>query len=185
MRNSKQKQRELLRQYQDEQHTVNSSPSSGNIVAYFDGACEPRNPGGNMGIGATIRQAGKELFRHSSFAKAAITNSNNVAEYMAFEAILDFMILNKWTGQVVAIYGDSKLVINQMFGTWRIKDGFYVPFAKRCIPKLQQLSAAKNKITGVWINRDRNGYADELSKAELINHNVQFRIQPLHLNPSN
>ena len=159
--------------------------NNGNLVAYFDGACEPRNPGGNMGIGATIRQGGKELFRYSNFVPEGPTNSNNVAEYMAFEAILDFAIQNKWEGQKFTIYGDSKLVIEQLFGTWKMKGGFYMPYAKRCIEKLQQLRAANNRINGIWIRREQNGYADELSKAELVNRNIKFKIQPLHLDPSN
>jgi|SRR5690606_7048816 len=159
--------------------------NNGNIVCYFDGACEPKNPGGNMGIGATIRQGGKELFRHSSFVKAGPTNSNNVAEYMAFEEILNFF-LNTPNKEplVITIYGDSKLVINQMFGRWNIKFGYYVPFARSCMAKLEQLRK-HHKVNGIWIRREQNSYADELSKAELINHNVQFKIQPLSLNPAN
>lgn len=34
------------------------------------------------------------------------------------------------------------------------------------------------RITKRGIPREKNFYADELSKAELINHNVQFKIQP-------
>lgn len=154
---------------------------TGNIVAYFDGACEPRNPGGNMGIGSTIRNQGQELFQYSVFVPAKPSNSNNVAEYMAFEAILDFIISNskRFVTRTIAIYGDSKLVIEQMFGSWQMRGGFYVPFAKRCIEKLQLIHSKHNMtINGIWIRREQNGYADELSKRELINHNVEFRIQP-------
>lgn len=159
--------------------------NKGNIVAYFDGACEPRNPGGNLGIGATIRQGGKELFKHSSFVKEKPSNTNNVAEYMAFEAILDFFLEKSgFVQRTITIYGDSRLVIEQMFGTWKIKGGYYFPYAKRCIEKLNILRSFC-KVNGIWIRREQNGYADELSKAELINHNVQFKIQPLTLNPSN
>lgn len=158
--------------------------TQGNIVAYFDGACEPKNPGGNLGIGATIRQAGKELFAYSAFVPASSCNSNNVAEYMAFEAILDFIIEHNWQDQRVTVYGDSKLVVEQMFGTWRMKYGFYIPYAKRCRAKLSLLEKAGIKINGIWIPREQNKYADELSKAELVNHNVQFKIQPLTLNPN-
>lgn len=35
------------------------------IKCYFDGACEPINPYGNMGIGAVILKDNDELFKHS------------------------------------------------------------------------------------------------------------------------
>lgn len=93
------------------------SELKGNLVCYFDGACEPRNPGGNMGIGACIRCGNGELFAYSDFVPAARHNSNNVAEYMAFEKLLDFFIEKKCSNQRIFIYGDSKLVIEQMFGS--------------------------------------------------------------------
>lgn len=183
---SKQRQRELLRVYQEEQanRIRNEQSGGGNLVAYFDGACEPKNPGGNMGVGATIRKNGVELFRHSRFIPAGPTNSNNVAEYMAMQAILQFTIDQGWTNTMMTIFGDSKLVIEQLFGTWRMKGGFYIPYANDCVKKLQHLKSRNMTITGIWIRREQNSYADELSKAELINHNVNFKIQPLTLNPN-
>ena len=65
-------------------------------------------------------------------------------------------------------------VIQQMFGAWRIKFGFYVPIAKTCKAMLKQFP----HITGTWIPREKNSLADELSKAELKKAGVKFRIQP-------
>lgn len=155
-------------------------PAEADVVCYFDGCCEPINPGGNMGIGATVRKDDKEIFRHSKFVPFAKENSNNVAEYMAFEAIIDFIKGECCWIRSVQIYGDSALVINQMFGSWRMKGGRYLPYAKRCMQKLHFLKTElQMKITGSWIGRDFNSYADELSKAELLKNNVQFRIQPI------
>lgn len=189
MKKSKKEQLRLVATYlHEKQLSDNKAPANtlaeGNIVAYFDGACEPKNPGGNMGIGATIRCNGKEVFTHSQFVKAGPRNSNNVAEYMAFESILDFILKNAWQKRSFTIYGDSKLVINQMFSTWKMNGGFYIPFALRCKEKIKQVREAGNRINGIWIRREQNGYADELSKAELINNNVEFRIQPLSMDHS-
>lgn len=152
----------------------------GNIICYFDGCCEPWNPGGNMGVGATIRRAGKELFVHSKFIPAKRSNSNNVAEYMAFEAILDELLTGKFKDQRVHVCGDSKLVIEQMRGIWQIKFGRYVTYAKRCVEKVQQVRTEQNiRLSFQWIPRGQNGYADELSKRELINNGIEFKIQPL------
>jgi ribonuclease HI len=178
----KSKQKELVRKYQQEQFQ-SLSKANDLITCYFDGATEPINPGGNMGIGATIRKDGIELFRNSGFIKANELNSNNVAEYLAFESILDFFLAKNIQSETIYIFGDSKLVINQMSGMWKIRFGLYVTSAKRCWDKLQKLKRQK-KVFLFWIPRDENHYADELSKAELINHNVQFRIQPLSKNPA-
>lgn len=180
---NRKKQRELVQRYQDEQKQQSKVNST--IVGYFDGACEPKNPGGNMGIGACLKIAGVEVFSHSSFVKAKKDNSNNVAEYMAFETLLDWLQSNDVQQTKIHICGDSKLVIEQMQGHWQIKFGFYVPYALRCKEKMKGLRE-NNKLSFVlqWIPRTQNSYADELSKSELINHNVQFKIQPLTLNPN-
>lgn len=153
-----------------------------NVNAYFDGACEPRNPGGNMGIGACLYVGNEEVFRHSQFVKAAFHNSNNVAEYMGFTAIMDFLLQEKdfqqIAGKVVCIFGDSKLVINQMLGIWGMNGGRYVPYAKEAKKKMRELEGMGFVFPLEWIPREQNFYADELSKAELIKHNVQFKIQP-------
>lgn len=41
------------------------------FTGYFDGACGPKNPGGNLGIGAyIINRENKEIFIHSEYIKA-------------------------------------------------------------------------------------------------------------------
>lgn len=155
------------------------------IIGYFDGCCEPKNPGGNMGIGATFRCEGQEIFKHSSFVKQASNNTNNIAEYMAFEQLLDWLEANKICDRKIHICGDSKLVICQMLGQWKMNGGYYIPYARRCKEKLAQLRE-KNKLsfTLQWVPREQNHYADELSKAQLIDNGVEFRIQPLSLDHS-
>jgi hypothetical protein len=66
------------------------------------------------------------------------------------------------------------LVIEQMSGRWRILKGAYVPLALRA---KQLLMAFSPKPTLLWIPRDQNGIADELSKAKLKKAGVEFRIQ--------
>jgi len=96
-----------------------------------------------------------------------------VAEYSGFKTILDYLIEHDLTRSQIIVYGDSKLVIKQMFGRWRIKSGYYVPIAKVCKALLKQFP----NITGKWIPREQNGLADELSKAQLKGAGVKFRIQ--------
>lgn len=150
------------------------------LTCYFDGACEPRNPGGNMGIGALVKMDDVVLWDHSSFVPAKYSNSNNVAEYLAFEKIIDYLtdLQDDFKGYEVTIHGDSMLVICQMQEQWRIKNGRYVEYAKRCRVKLKLLREYMTVRLG-WIRRTENTLADELSKGELVRNNVEFKIQPL------
>jgi ribonuclease HI len=54
------------------------------IKASFDGACQPFNPGGHIGPGWVI---GKKDYHE--FVAARADNSNNVAEYMALNHLLE------------------------------------------------------------------------------------------------
>ena len=62
------------------------------IVAYFDGACEPINPGGYAAFGAVIFIDGVRIWESSKLFVPQIgreeETSNNVAEYAGFIAIL-------------------------------------------------------------------------------------------------
>ena len=149
-------------------------PNEARIVCFFDGCCEPRNPGGNMGMGAVIFIDGKEAATFKEFIEADKANSNNVAEYTAFLWILTTLENMGLHEEAKFIYGDSKLVIEQMLGNWRIKFGRYVLTAKICKKQFEKFKNTHLQ----WIPREYNKYADELSKAELVKNNVEFKIQP-------
>ncbi len=148
------------------------------IKAYFDGCCEPVNPGGTASYGMVILDDGKEIHRASKIfypeKGREKETSNNVAEYLGFMNILEWIEEKKLQNEAIEICGDSNLVIHQMFGTWRIKKGFYVPIALKCRKMLSQFP----RIKGHWIRRDENSLADELSKAELLKAGIKFKIHP-------
>jgi len=171
------------------------------FTAFFDGCCEPVNPGGTAGFGAAIydRDApnedgmtlhpkyGVRVLAHSGMIPAAPTTSNNVAEYLAVNAIFDWLIEREHWNESIQVFGDSKLVVCQLWGEglkakWKIhgidtkdkKPGFY---AEQALIARGKLMAFRNCL-GFWIPRDENGLADELSKAELKRAGVEFRIQP-------
>lgn len=149
------------------------------IVCYFDGCCEPVNPGGTASYGAVVFIDGvrtwdcSEIF-YPQKGKEKET-SNNVAEYSGFLAILNYLSANSLDKENITIHGDSKLVIEQMLGNWRMKKGFYIPVALAAKEKLKSFKKTPHL---AWIPREENDIADELSKAELIKAGVEFRIQP-------
>lgn len=148
-------------------------------ICYFDGACEPRNPGGNMGIGAIILDKEKNIIsKLSRYIRTTPNNSNNVAEYQGFGWVITELNRLIPKGATILIHGDSKLVIEQMNGNWQIKKGFYVQFAHRSKVILEELKS-KCKVEIRWIPRAQNELADELSKSPMIENGCEFRIQPL------
>ena len=100
--------------------------------------------------------------------------SNNVAEYAGLIAVLERFIEQELCDAEIVVKGDSMLVINQMFGTWKIKNGLYTPLAKQA----RELLGGFTTIKGEWIQRDRNDVADGLSKAALKRAGVKLRLQP-------
>jgi len=157
-----------------DENAVRYAESMGAYIAFFDGCCEPRNPGGTAGYGAVIFKNNARVWQTSGMIPASPQTSNNVAEYLAFNAVLDWFIEQGLTKELILVKGDSNLVIQQCFGKWRIKGGFYAEHAKAAREKIKKFRALR----GTWISRDLNSLADELSKAELRKNGVEFKIQP-------
>ncbi len=161
--------------------------TSGAYRAYFDGCCEPKNPGGTAGYGAVIFRGSKMVWDFSGMIPASPTTSNNIAEYLAVGAIFDFFLKENPKASAF-IFGDSRLVICQLWGwpiagrrLWKIggvdrsgPKGFYADKAVEARVKLKSLPNCK----GFWIPREKNELADDLSKAHLRRAGIEFRIQP-------
>lgn len=159
---------------------------------FFDGCCEPHNPGGAMGWGVAIfhtalpnknARTAVLVAQLSDMVDASADNSNNVAEYMAINAALTFLDEREGaTGRAVYVYGDSKLVIEQLWGTWKIrgvdffdeKPGRYASHAVTARERLKRFAACR----GRWIPRAENAHADMLSKSHLRKAGIEFRLQP-------
>ena len=155
------------------------------IKVYFDGCCEPVNPGGTAAYGVAIYNDFQRIWEESRVfvpkAGRERETSNNVAEYSGFIAALDWLLKEKLENESIQVYGDSMLVLCQMlmddptYGIrWKIKKGLYKPLAHKALRLLKKFP----NIRGQWIPREENSIADELSKAELIKRGVQFKIQP-------
>jgi ribonuclease HI len=147
------------------------------IEAFFDGVCEPRNPGGHAAYGALIKQNGTVSWQEGGYVGQGPDMSNNVAEYAGMVALL--RKLAELPLGAVIIRGDSKLVINQLSGKWRVKGGHYVPYYRQARELLiQEMARREGNIKLEWVRRNENGDCDTLSKAVLKERGVEFRIQP-------
>lgn len=132
---------------------------------HFDGACEPYNPGGNMGFGWHLVNSNTRFTAEGADAVPAHPgNTNNIAEYRALINGLQWVAENIGTNIVLAVYGDSQLVIRQMRLEWQINDGKpYSPFARQALA----LRIKFPNISFEWLPRELNTKADALSKGKL------------------
>lgn len=154
------------------------------IEAWFDGVCEPKNPGGHAAWGAVVHVDGVEVYREGGYCGVGPQMSNNVAEYTGFVAALTEAL--KHAGKI-HVRGDSRLVICQLTvqpkhisqmknpGKWMMRGGLYEPFYRQA-EKLMRKHG--NRVTLEWIPRDENDICDVLSKQQLRDRGVVFRIQP-------
>src|SRR5262245_13673352 len=109
-----------------------TGPGSQGLRVYFDGACEPVNPGGTMGFGVVIFDGDSQVWACSGRSRPADgpgQTSSNLAEYAALLCALDWLLDNNHRDHEIEICGDSKLVIEQMAGRWQIGRGHYVKAA--------------------------------------------------------
>src|SRR5581483_11485744 len=81
----------------------------------FDGACEPRNPGGHLGLGWTVNGVAGH-----AYVAARPENTNNIAEYRALIHALDVVLDKDAVEDDLVIAGDSQLVIRQLTGQYGI-----------------------------------------------------------------
>lgn len=130
------------------------------ITVHFDGSCNP-NPHGPIGWGSVIKNNGEIIAQLSDARGASIENSNNVAEYNALLAAMDYLIKNSLNREKITFYGDSTLVINQMSGRWKKlpRSGMYAKIGIKTISKKPLFPNANY----VWIPREENTEADALS----------------------
>ena len=143
------------------------------LIGFFDGCCEPINPGGTMGFGAVVTEDGNVIWKAAGISEPDDdqgTTSNNLAEYAALLSLLDYLIEAGLTDSDIEVRGNSKLVIEQMTGRWQIGQGFYVQAARQA----ERLATQFSNLRFLWVPRKYNHLADELSKSELTKAGVRI-----------
>jgi probable phosphoglycerate mutase len=124
------------------------------VIVEADGGSRG-NPG-PAGYGAVVRDklTGETLAERKGFIGVA---TNNVAEYQGL--IAGLRAAEELGAETVDVRMDSKLVVEQMSGRWKIKHPSMQPLALEA----QQLARAFGKVAYEWIPRERNRQADRLA----------------------
>ena len=127
----------------------------------FDGASRG-NPG-EGGSAAVIYKNNEIIDKCYYYHPKPVTN--NVAEYYGLLGGLNMCIEKGYDN--IFVEGDSKLVIEQVFGKWNCSH-------KNMIPLNNQIKKIKKQfvsIYGKWIPREENGDADEYSNVAINKKN--------------
>jgi ribonuclease HI len=129
------------------------------LLIHVDGGCR-----GNPGPGAIAfvieDDEGNGVEEHSEFIGET---TNNRAEYAAVIAALE-MAHQLCKGEV-SIFSDSKLVVNQLSGSWKIGD----KELKTLFEDAKKSESSFEKVTYTHVRRENNKRADELVNETLDN----------------
>lgn len=131
------------------------------IEVYFDGLCQPKNPGGIACYAFIVKSDGKTL--HSDYGVAgepfSPESTNNVAEYTALAKALEWLAANNLASGKVVVNSDSQLVVKQLQGEYKVK-------GKRIIPLYKQVLLLRKIFADIeinWVPREKNKEADRLT----------------------
>jgi len=127
---------------------------------YFDGLCEPKNPGGIPVYAFTISdpETGQFLAQEAGLAGEPWTENatHNLAEYMAAIRAVEWLKEHTPVTNLI-IYGDSQLVIRQLNKNYQVRSANILPLYDRLT---RLLGGVEWK--AVWTPREKNRLADKL-----------------------
>jgi ribonuclease HI len=133
------------------------------IEVYFDGLCQPINPGGIACYAFVVKSDGTTIYSDYGLAGEPFSSdsTNNVAEYVALTRALEWLVENDFTSDKIQIKTDSQLIVNHLRGIYKVK-------AKRIIPLYKKVLLLKSKFHDIqiqWVPREKNKEADMLTNS--------------------
>ncbi|MDQ3853036.1 MAG: ribonuclease HI family protein [Thermoproteota archaeon] len=131
------------------------------IEVYFDGLCQPINPGGISCYAFVVKSGGRTIYSDYGVAGEPFSedSTNNVAEYTALVRALQWLLENNLGYTKVEVKSDSKLIVNQLTGDYKVK-------SKRIVSLYKQVLLLKSKFQDIqikWVPREKNREADMLT----------------------
>lgn len=128
------------------------------LTIYTDGASRG-NPG-HSSYGFVISDSDGNLLKEGK--KYLGVNTNNFAEYSAVLAALEYLAKNH-SGEELDFYMDSRLVVEQLSGRFKIKAPNLLPL----VGEIRQLEREFSKVNYTHVYREKNKVADKLANDAL------------------
>jgi ribonuclease HI len=146
------------------------------IEIYFDGLCQPVNPGGIACYAFVAKRDGMTIHTSRGIAGEPFSkdSTNNVAEYTALIKALEWLAASELFSDAVKVMGDSKLVISQLGGQYKIKSKRILPLYRRA----RELKESFKNLEIRLVPREENKEADGLTNLayrEALEDNPSFR----------
>lgn len=133
------------------------------VEIYIDGSCRDNGSKDSIaGIGVVaykLKPEGKTPLLTMSF-KLAPGLTNNEAEYQALYHAVNFF---KYSGYSLVIYSDSRLVVNQVNGSWKIKEEKFQDYVDIIRKLIQEYYHSNVQLS--WIPREQNKEANDLAQS--------------------
>jgi ribonuclease HI len=142
------------------------------LEIYFDGACEPVNPGGTASYGWVIGRDGHIIAQDGQIIGSGDGMTNNVAEYTGLIESLKALSNLGITSGEIRIHGDSDLVCKMVSKKWGWKKNQWLPH--KDAPHLKALLETVLALLKPyeyeieWIPGEKNLAADRLSREVLV-----------------
>ncbi|KQB85151.1 bifunctional RNase H/acid phosphatase [Corynebacterium oculi] len=118
------------------------------------------NPG-IAGSGSVLYDAHRTTILREQAYVVGTSATNNVAEY--YGLLIGLEAARDYGATEVAVYMDSKLVVEQMSGRWKIKH----PDMQKLARKARRVMDTFDKVTFQWVPREKNKKADALSNVAM------------------
>ena len=140
-----------------------------NLIVHTDGASRS-NPG-HSACAFLVSLDGKDPFKtHKQYLGDKVTN--NQAEYRGMALALAYLVELMTTSPAgsfgdITIHSDSKLVVEQINGVWKVRDAELRTPCQECQEHLGTLRNHGHKVVLEWIPRERNCRADQLCNQAL------------------
>ena len=125
---------------------------------YFDGGITV-NPGGIAKYGYVLRKGGTIVDQGAGVAMEGEGATVNIAEWTGLLMGLYAALSSEYISEPLWIMGDSKLVINQASGRWKIKSPHFIELFRMC----KEAAGKLNIVRWRWIPRLENNHADGLA----------------------
>ena len=140
-----------------------------NLTVYTDGASRS-NPG-HAACAFLVGLEDKDPFKtHKLYLGDKVTN--NQAEYHGMALALAYLVELMSSSPVgafgdITVHSDSKLVVEQINGAWKVRDADLKAPCQECQDHLRILSERGYRVTLQWIPREQNSRADQLCNQAL------------------
>lgn len=147
------------------------------LLLHVDGGCEPKNPGGVATAGWVVydpKEPKKPLMEEGRVARdGGELATNNYGEYASLCFALAHLAGLGWQGSLT-ILADSKLLVEQMNGRWKVKAEHLKEIRKNILRFMDLMGLhlcteddplppeGMYPCTITWVRRNLNGRANEL-----------------------